>query len=277
MDAAPLSLRRLTALSLLLPAVLAGCHHSSGNKRSVRRAVKRELGLDKEKDSGSTVVVRGDQNHFTVNDEEGKPLLDAHTEGINGAVHSGAGLDGPVTMKNVKALLYQKGEPSMDIDTPEAIWDGNQLTTDKSAHGVTRDKKTIVDGQKVVWTAKGGKMDLHQAKVQSLKDGKVNFSAEGPHAIVLDQVTTMDSGAHGYNPDGQQLTSDHLRWFMKTNQLEADGNVVVIDPGTRISGDKLRGDTKLQKGRFTGRTRVVTNSVGKKGGPQVAARGGKRR
>jgi len=96
--------------------------------------------------------------------------------------------------------------------------------------------------------------------VIDLLAGKVDFTAEGPQAHVQDRWVTMNSGARTHNESGQQMTADHMRWQLDTGQLLADGNVMVQEEGTRISGPKLNGNTKLRKGRFTGRTQVRMKS-----------------
>ena len=59
------------------------------------------------------------------------------------------------------------------------------------------------------------------------------------------------------NAQGKQCTSEHMKWALDTGAVEADGNVTLTEDGTRVTGQRLRGNTKLQKGRISGRSRVV--------------------
>ena len=303
------------SVALLVLALAAGCGSRHSSKRGgLGKAVRKELGIGKAKDPGSTIVVQGNNNKFSVEDEDGLPLLEAQSATVEGQVVGGAGLDSPVHLKGVKALLYQHGKKSLTFESPEAVWDPNKntLSTDKSMHGVTQDnpdRPTIIDGQKTIWTAatkakkgqpktaeKPARLELETAHLQQMNKGNLEFTAEGPHAVVVGSMTEMDRGAHGSNPDGQEITANHVLWNKDTHKLDAEGHVVVVDSGkgtaagskkngknapstgtaeaaavkpassktalgkTTLLGDVLHSDTKLNKGKLSGHTRVITTS-----------------
>jgi hypothetical protein len=231
-----------------------------GKKTSVRDAVKKEL-LGKEKDDPAPMTVTGTGSAFTVDNKAGQRVIQAKLTNMQGTIKPGEGVQGAVQMKGVDAILFDKGKPSMNMTTPAATWVNKQLITDQTAHGVSADKKTVLDAQKAVWTSQGNVIDMEQSKVQGMKNGKLDFTAEGPKAHVADRWVTMNSGARTHNEEGQQMTADHLRWNLDSGKTLAEGNVVVTEEGTRISGPKLDADTKLRKGRFTGRTRVWMKST----------------
>jgi lipopolysaccharide export system protein LptA len=229
-------------------------------REGVRRQVSKELEKAKRDPALSRIQISGDKNKFVVNDTQGRPLLEAKVERVDGAMSPTTGLQGPVQMKQAKCLLYQGGKPQMNLDAPEATWDGKTLVASKTAHGVTSDGATVLDAQKAVWTADNGVLNLEQANVQSLERGKTTFTAEAPKAEVNGNLITMPAGGVGRNPGGQQLSANHVKWFRNTRKLEAEGNVVVTEPGTRITGHRLVADTRLKKGKFSGGTRVHASS-----------------
>ncbi len=260
------------ALVLIVSAV-SGC---GGGKKPTKTTIKEAI--RKEAFGGASPslkqsTVTGNKNHFVVDDEQGKRLLEADVARVEGIISSGSGMQGPVKFFNAKCKLYEKGKHSMDMEAAESTWDGEKLITSTPAHAVTADRKTIVDGRTAVWTSANGLLELTDAKMQSLKvpargtgsgpvtGGKIDFTVEGPRARVLNRVVTLDRGGTGRNAEGQQLTGRNLRWNMDSSRLEAQGDVAVTQEGTRVTGQKLVSDTKLRRGRMTGRTRTQLTRV----------------
>lgn len=264
MDAHQVSIYRLTASGLLLTALatgLAGCRSRSQLIREgIKREVKEHLDKAKKDPAASTIRVTGNKNSFVVDDALGNHILEAKVEQVDGAMRPDKGIQGPVLMHKAKCLLYQKGKPQMHLDAPEATWDGVRLVANKTAHGKTAEGDMVVDSRTAIWTSGTGVLQMDDAKMQSLKQGKVTFNADAPKAEVRGQLVTMPAGAMGRNPEGQQLKANHVRLFRDTGKLEAHGNVVVTDGDTTVSGQRLQADTRLKKGRFTGATRVMAKS-----------------
>ncbi|MFN3650234.1 MAG: hypothetical protein ACK47B_11700 [Armatimonadota bacterium] len=257
-------------LVVALVSVGAGCR-SKRDKNQLAQKVRSEA-REKLNDS-PPLIVKGTDNEFTVQDKRGKMILSAKVERVAGAVAQGQGLEGPVKMYKAKCRLYEDGKPHMDMESDEATWDGKQLSTQAPAHGVTTDGKMIVDGQRAVWTAETGHLDLKTAKLQAMKGKKVDFTAEGPHAEVHNRVATLNSGAKAYNPQGQQLTSRRAKWWLDTGILHADGDVVILDQQTRVTGEHLRSNTRLKRGKISGGTRVhMARAPVGKSGPKMAKR-----
>lgn len=248
---------------MAVAAGLGGCGKSR-NKDGLAQRLKSEAKQKLDEDS-APLIVKGTDNDFTVQDAKGKMILTAKVEHVQGAVATGAGLQGPVNMIKAKCRLFQEGKPHMDMVTDAATWDGKQLITQAPAHGVATDGTSILDAHRATWTAETGHMAMQQGKMQSLKNGKTEFTAQGARVEVQDRVVNIASQARGWNPDGQQLTSDRARWWMDSGKLEADGNVVVTDESTRVTGRHLRSNTKLKKGRLTGGTRAVIKKTPKAG------------
>jgi lipopolysaccharide export system protein LptA len=250
-----------------LGAALAGTAVLAGGLAGCRRrpdpipinagqAVKKEP-RDRKGEDTASITVQGTGNAFKVQDEKGRQLLEARVEKVDGTFKPGVGLQGPVKLRMAKCRLFQQGKPQLNLDSPEAFWDGERLTTDKTAHAVTADGEMVLDAQKAVWTADTGHLDLETAKVEARKAGKTDFTAEAPKAKVVEKLVTMPAGAAGRNPEGQQLTANHVRWHLDSGKLEANGNVVVLGEGARATGQRLTADTRLQRGRLTGGTRLV--------------------
>jgi len=256
-DAYQVSVYRLTlgAAVCAAGALLGGCGGGKGAKApNVSKIAQREAKAMQR--DVSSITAEASNNDFAVDDAEGRPILKAKTAKVDGSFKPGQGLQGPMRLREVKALLYQKGKPQMNLEAPEATWDGKLLATDKPSHAVTVDGKTVIDAQKAVWTAQTGHLQLQTAKLQSMKEGKVDFTADAPKAMVEKQVATMPTGAVARNPLGQELSANHMRWNMATGKLEARGNVVVRTEGTQVYGERLSSDTKLKRGRLSGGTRV---------------------
>lgn len=259
MDTHQVPLQALKICGLLVVAGvvgLAGCRSRGGASQQVKDQIKRQISKAGKEQATSTLKVTGDRNSFAVDDEKGRRLLEAKVQHVEGAMRPDQGIQGPVLMKQVKARLYQEGKPQLDLVAPEATWDGLRLLAGKTAHGTTPDGETVIDAQKAIWTAGNGALDLDDAKLASLEKGKTTFTAQAAKAKVLGDVITMPAGAVGTNPEGKRLKANHVRWFRSSGKLEANGNVVVADKDTEVSGQRLSADTRLQKGRFSGNTRV---------------------
>jgi len=242
-------------IGLGVAALAAGCGKRLAPPANMTAVIKKQIEKEAEK-AKAPVTVQATGNSFTIDDAQGRRLLEAKVHKLDGTVDLEKGLQVPIKLQQAKCRLFRGGKPQMDLESPTAIWDGKQLIADKSAHAVTSDKQTIIDSGKAVWTADTGHLALDNAKLQAKRQGKLDFTAEGPKALVAEQLVTMPAGGAGRNPEGQQLTADHVRWRMDTGKLEADGNVVILDAGTRITGERLKADTKLKKGRLTGGTRI---------------------
>jgi lipopolysaccharide export system protein LptA len=225
-------------------------------KQQVREKIKQEVGKAGREQASSTLTVTGDRNSFNVDNEKGQRLLEAKVEHVEGAMRPDQGLQGPVQMRKVSCRLFQNGKHQLDLTAPEATWDGVKLLAGKTAHGVTPNGDTVIDAQKAVWTAEGGELDLNDAKLASIEKGKTTFTAVAARANVDGDIITMPAGGSGNNPEGKRLKADHIRWFRGTGKLEANGNVLVADKDTEVTGQRLTADTRLKKGRFTGKTRV---------------------
>jgi lipopolysaccharide export system protein LptA len=258
-------------------AALSGCGGGVGRGAGGAGGDGGKRARDRKEKGSPAITVEASTNSFTVNDVKGRRLLEAKMERMTGTTKPGVGLQGPVVMHQAKCRLFQDGKPSMDLESPEALWDGERLYTDKTAHGVTADKKTVIDAQKVVWTADTGHLALETAKLQAIKKGQTDFTAEAPKAEVANRIVTMPASATGRNREGQQLRGDRVRWFLDTEKLEATGNVVMTDEGVRITGQRLAADTRLQKGRLSGGTRVVMQKLARSDKPARPGKPGKTR
>ncbi len=231
--------------------------------------------------SGNTININSDANNFTVDDDKGLRLLEAVVTRTEGVYKPGEGVKGPVRFFGAKCKLYQKGVFQLDFTSPECTWDGDFLATDKTGHGVTADGNTIIDAQKAVWNSDTGHLALETALLKRLKNKKtLEFTGKAPKANVANDVVTMPAGGEGWNPEGQKLTGNVIRWNLKNSKLEADGNATVTTSDMMLTGDHLRANTKLEKGQFNGNCRMVAKQSfvgGKKGsGSPVKSGGGKK-
>jgi lipopolysaccharide export system protein LptA len=229
--------------------------------------------------SGNTININSSANNFTVDDNKGRRLLIAKVDRTQGVYKPGTGVEGPVRFFNAKCKLYQKGVFQLDFTSPECTWDGNLLSTDKTGHGVTADGNTVIDAQQAVWHSDTGHLSLGNANLKRLKNKKaLEFTGKAPKAEVENDVVTMPAGGEGWNPEGQKLTGNVIRWNLKNSKLEADGNATVTTSDMTLSGDHLRANTKLEKGVFTGNTKMVAKQsfLGPKKGGGNSKAGGKK-
>lgn len=246
--------------ALLLVSGCGGKGKESGSGPDLARELKREV-QKKAKEAGKkyippTFKISANENKFNIDDEKGKPIIQADVVKVEGAFTPGKGAEGPVKLTTIKCRLYQQGKPQMDFQAPFATWDGKQLVADRTAHAVTSDGETIVDAQRAVWTASTGHLDLTQAKVQGMKQGKMDFTAEGRVAHVRGSVVNVPSGGQARNSQGQQMRADRIVWQRQSGKVEATGHVTLTDADTVITGQKLLADTRLKKGRITGGARI---------------------
>lgn len=248
--------RGRTAAGLALAATaLGGCGGPAGGPEpSLGQAIQRKI---REEAKPSTLTFRGTKgNSFRVDDEQGRRILEAQVATVDGAVQPGKGLQGPVRLKQAKCRLFQGGRPSLDLQSPEFTWDGKELKSEQAAHAVTADGSTIIDAGRATWTAAGGVLELEQAKLQSRRGGRVDFTAEGPRARVAEGIVLLTEGAVARGDQGHEMRARRVRWELRTARLEATGGVEVRADGTTVSGERLLADTRLKRGRFTGKTKV---------------------
>jgi lipopolysaccharide export system protein LptA len=247
---------------LACAAALAGCGpRLPVNREQLRAEVGKGLKKAAEKEA-APLNIQSTNSSFTVDDDKGRRIIDAKVAKMDGTVQPGTGIQGPVQFREIDCKLFQEGKPQMVLKAPAATWDGKQLVAQEKAHGVSTDGNTVIDAQKAVWTAKGGRLDLEQAKLQMRKQGKTDFTAEGARAAVENRWVTMPAGAAARNADGKQLLANNVRWHMDSGKLEADGNVRILDEGTQVTGHRLRANTQLKRGRLSGARLVVQNSSG---------------
>ncbi len=261
--------RRVLEISclLLLSVAAVGCgggKREGGAQPDLAREIRRQVKGDEKNKPGEkpvvppTFKVSATGNKFTIDDRQGRRLIEAQVEKVDGTFQPGKGQQGVVKFAQAKCRLFQQGKPQMDMQAPFATWDGERLVADRTAHAVTSDGQTVVDAQHAVWTSDTGALDLRQAKVQGLKQGKLDFTAEGRVARVLGPTVTVPSGGKAWNPLGQQVEADRIVWQRETGKLDANGHVVLTDGETVITGRRLLADTRLKRGRITGGAKVVT-------------------
>jgi hypothetical protein len=297
-DAYPAEVRFLTCraawLAVCAAAVfLTGC--SRGAAPPERAAAPPPAG-EPSQHRGPTVTATGRGNTFHLDDPQGRRVLEAEADEVDGTLKPGLGFDGDVVFRQVRARLFREGEPQIDLVTSEARWDGERLISDHKTQGTTPDGLTQLEAEKSVWTAKTGELALEQARVEtlpknpgpkvktrviharkvflfnendetraeearmeSMRNQTVDFTITAARASVLDDVVTMPAGATGRSPNGTQVKGDRVRWNIHSGDLEAVGNVSLTNPTSRLTGERLKANTELKKGRFLGRTRGASN------------------
>jgi hypothetical protein len=278
-------MQHLRAIAILCTSATAGLLAAGCGKPLEKESLGNRV-RNRIRSEGPTLDIQMSGNDFSVDDEQGRKLIEAAVENVDGKV-VGGGLDGPVKLNKAKCKLYREGKLEFTLDTPQATWDGKKLISEKPLRAVTAKGDKVIDAEKGAWTASNNQLDLERAKLQSMAGKKVEMTAEAPKAVVLNKIATMAQGGIGRNPDGDQmtasqckwhfepqriegtgsviltntdggrLTTNSLKWTIPTGKVEADGNVVLTDEGTRVTGQRLRADTKLKRGRLSGATRVV--------------------
>ncbi len=253
-------------IGLVTAIVSSGCGRSSQSESARAPAARQQLGRVLREEAKKAVPktppgfeIEGlGGNEFTVDDADGKRILEARVERVVGKVQPGKGLDGPVRLQKAKCRLFRQGKPQYDLESPEVVWDGKQLFAERSGEAVSADKATQITARRVTWTAESGLLELEQGKVVGLRQGRVHFTAAAPRAQIVNRVAVMPAGAEAHNETGQSLSANHVRWGLDTGKLDAAGNVVLIEPGTRVSGARLVADTRLRRGKLTGGGRIVS-------------------
>ncbi|HTE21405.1 MAG TPA: hypothetical protein VK689_23830, partial [Armatimonadota bacterium] len=150
-------------LTAVVLAPLGGCarkaNPESGN---LSKRLQRKLNRRKDDTPPLSIVMSG--NSLQVEDAKGLRVLDAKVEKMDGKVTTGKGIDGPVRFKVAKCRLYKDGKPQLNLDAPEAVWDGKQLIAEKAVHAVTPEGDRVMDATRSIWTAANGHLELDNGK-----------------------------------------------------------------------------------------------------------------
>lgn len=222
------------------------------------RAARKADRNAKDPDAPSVRFSATASDEIRVTDREGRPVLLAKVAKYEGEADPQTGLKGPLKLTKARCRLFEKGKLQITMTADEATWDGEKLTAEPKTHGVSADGKTVIDGGKAIWTADSGLIEMEQAQVQGLKNKKVDFTARGRRARLLNRRVHLAGQAQAHNEEGQRLKADTIDWNMERGDLVATGNVELSEPGTTITGARLTANTRLQKGRLSGNTRLVT-------------------
>lgn len=259
---------------LLVSGALAGCgkKDDSAAESAGGGGRRRKRGRAGAPSVQSTLTIEAEGNQFRADDSAGKRVLEAKVVNMKGSVNPDTGVRGPVRFKTADCKLFQKGLLQLNLQTPEATWDGELLVSEKPTHATTPDGKTVMDAKAATWTQHNGGLQMKTAKVQSLENGKTAFTVEGPQAEALNDVVTLPAGGVCRSAEGQTLTANRIRWWTKTKKVEATGNVVLTDAGTVIRGQHLLANTLLKRGRLTGRAQVKLTRLPLAGPSQRTAR-----
>ncbi|MBI3912253.1 MAG: LPS export ABC transporter periplasmic protein LptC [Armatimonadetes bacterium] len=263
MDADPLSLLKVAhprqpssavrrggadskALVALALAVLIGVSAGCAPRRPRGQG---EVVAPHPEEGTAPVDVRISKGEFTVDDVRGRRLLEAQHDQIKGGYQPGTSQHTPVRMANVRARLFKEGHPQLVVTAPAAIWESGLLRAEQSVHLESVDGKTLLDGERGVWTAKTGGLVLEQARCRTLSGGKEDMRAEGPRAEYLDGVVTMPAGVRAFRPaEGSEARAQRGRWNTATGEMNAWGKVVFTNrAGRRVRADEARWLTRAQR------------------------------
>ncbi|MBM3470591.1 MAG: LPS export ABC transporter periplasmic protein LptC [Armatimonadetes bacterium] len=85
----------------------------------------------------------------------------------------------------------------------------------------------------------------------------VVFSAPRGTFYVATRNVTLSGRVRARATAGQTLEADVVRWFPKTQQIEASGSVTLRQSGMIVQGDHLVADVSLQRTRMSGNIRVT--------------------
>lgn len=85
----------------------------------------------------------------------------------------------------------------------------------------------------------------------------VVFSAPRGTFHVSSRNVTLSGRARARATSGHTLEADVIRWYPKTQQIEASGSVKLRQSGMIVQGDHLDADVSLQRTRMTGNIRVT--------------------
>jgi LPS export ABC transporter protein LptC len=160
---------------------------------------------------------------------------------------------------------FLKTEPlaTAPPDAPEA------QSTDKVAMTLADNKITEEENGKILWelTADAIEVDPVTQNVLLHKVQGTFYSDKGTTLVVTSQEGSLDSqtknvqltgAVHAVASDGGDLTAPELLWQDQTKLLLGNGGVKVVKGSTILTGDKLEGDSVLNKIKVTGHAHVVT-------------------
>lgn len=85
----------------------------------------------------------------------------------------------------------------------------------------------------------------------------IAFAAPRGTFYVASRNVTLSGRVRARATSGQTLEADLVRWFPKTQQIEASGSVTLRQSGMIVHGDHLVADMSLQRTRMTGNIRVT--------------------
>lgn len=85
----------------------------------------------------------------------------------------------------------------------------------------------------------------------------ISFSAPRGTFYVATRNVTLSGRVRARATSGHTLEGDVVRWFPKTQQIEASGNVTLRQSGMVVHGDHLVTDVSLQRTRMSGNIRVT--------------------
>lgn len=267
----------MTGLLFGLLAAGAGAGAQTPDRRPARPVPKRSPSLlDQARKQGAAaprtpINITGRKNEIVVTDPQGRTLLQANSLRLRGRFQPGAKENEPIHFETAKCRMFQKGKPEWDLASPDATWDGERLLARKSATADSADGKLKIVSTQATWDSNSGALEATQAKMESLERGRVEFRAGGPLARVVGSTITLPRGGSGENSQGEKMQAGHLVWKRDTGQLTASRGVVLQLTRATITGPSMTANTRLQKGRFKGRTRMVLRPAA----PLAAAKGKK--
>lgn len=85
----------------------------------------------------------------------------------------------------------------------------------------------------------------------------IAFSAPHGTFYVATRNVTLSGRVRARATSGQTLEADVVRWFPKTQRIEASGSVTLRQSGIIVQGDHLVADVSLQRTRMSGNIRVT--------------------
>ncbi len=85
----------------------------------------------------------------------------------------------------------------------------------------------------------------------------IAFSAPRGTFYVATRNVTLSGRVRARATSGYTLEADVVRWFPKTQQIEASGSVTLRQSGMIVHGDHLVADVSLQRTRMSGNIRVT--------------------
>ncbi len=85
----------------------------------------------------------------------------------------------------------------------------------------------------------------------------IAFSAPRGTFHVATRNVTLSGRVRARATSGHTLEADAVRWFPKTQQIEASGSVTLRQSGMIVHGDHLVADVSLQRTRMSGNIRVT--------------------